>query len=70
MALPLQSAETINKWNTYRIKIEKEHIEAWINGVQTVNYYNNDLVEGYTALQAAVKGKIRFRNVQITDLID
>jgi len=68
-ALPLQYVETINKWNTYRIRIQKEHIEAWINGVQTVNYYNHDLVEGYIALQAAVKGQIKFRNVQITDLM-
>ena len=68
-ALPLQNVETTNKWNTYRIRIQKEHIEAWINGIQTVNYYNHDLVEGYIPLQAAVKGEIRFRNVQITDLM-
>jgi hypothetical protein len=68
--LPLQKVETINIWNSYKIEINQDHIQAWINDVQTVNYYNQDLVEGYIALQAAGNGEIRFRNVMINDLSD
>lgn len=67
-ASALQYVETIDKWNTYKLKIQDEHIEAWINGVQTVNYYNHDLAEGYIALQAAGNGEIRFRNIGIMEL--
>ncbi len=65
---PLVLIETINKWNTYRIKAEKNHIQAWINGTLTAEMKDAALFNGYIGLQAWGTGKIRFRNVNIISL--
>lgn len=64
-AKPLEIVETIDKWNSYKIKIEGNHVEAWINGIKTVDLQNDDLKEGYIALQAMGTGVVSFRNVKI-----
>jgi len=65
---PLAHVETLNKWNSYKIKNEKDHLQAWINDELVVNLKNQDLKVGPIALQAAEKGVIKFRNVRITEL--
>jgi len=64
-ATPLNKVETLNKWNTYKIRCEDRRIQAWIDNVQTADLQDSQLSEGYIALQAAVGGEIRFRNVQV-----
>jgi len=65
---PLAHVETLNKWNTYRIKNQKDHLQVWINDILVVDLKDQDLKSGPIALQAAEKGKIKFRNIHITKL--
>ena len=62
---PLQTVETIDRWNTYKIVSSQTGIQAWINDVMVVDLKDSELGEGYIALQAANKGSIQFRNVSI-----
>lgn len=65
---PLARVETNNKWNTYKIRCEENHIRAWVNGMLTANIKNGDLMEGYVGLQAADSGQVKFRNVSLVSL--
>ena len=65
---PLAHVETLDQWNTYKIKIKGNHLQVWINEVLTADLQNDDLVAGPIALQAAETGEIRFRNVRILPL--
>ena len=65
---PLAIVETLDKWNSYKIKNEKDHLQVWINDVLTADMKNQDLVEGPIALQAAETGQIKFRNVTVVSL--
>ena len=67
-AKPLVHVETLDKWNIYKIIIEKNHLRTWVNGKLTTDIINNDLIEGMIALQAAETGVIRFRNIKIQNL--
>lgn len=67
-AAPLKNVQTINKWNTYKIQCKGNKIKAWINGDLTADIDNNELIEGYIALQAAGLGTVRFKNVTLTAL--
>lgn len=67
-AKPLINVETVGKWNTYKINCENNHIRTWINGKLTIDIYDDDLADGYIALQAAEPGRIKFRNVRIKEL--
>jgi hypothetical protein len=66
-AKPLVNVQTPGKWNSYKITCESNHIRTWINGKLTADIYNDDLSEGYIALQAAETGRIKFRNVKIKE---
>ncbi len=67
-SIPLNKMETINKWNKYKIKIENNHLKAWINGVLMADIRDRSLTEGFVALQAAGTGEIRFRNIKLKEL--
>ncbi len=67
-ANPLTYVETLNKWNTYRVRCEDGRIQAWVNGEQTADLQDTDFSEGYIALQAAAVGTIRFRKVEVKEL--
>jgi hypothetical protein len=67
-SIPLAIVETIDKWNTYKIKNEKDHIQVWVNGILTADIKDEVLIEGYIGLQAMGTGEIRFRNVKIKTL--
>ncbi len=71
-APPLAIVETLNKWNTYKIKAKKDHLQVWVNGILTADILDNSFSEGFVGLQALGNnestGKIQFRNVKITPL--
>ncbi|GMN08743.1 hypothetical protein MTsPCn9_08010 [Croceitalea sp. MTPC9] len=67
-AVPLAIVETNNKWNTYKINADKNHVQVWVNGILTVDISDNTLSNGYIGLQANGTGEIKFRNVRITPL--
>jgi 3-keto-disaccharide hydrolase len=68
IAVPLAQVQTLNKWNTYKIICKKGRIQAWVNGIQTVDLVNELHAEGIIALQANGVGEIRFRNVELKEL--
>jgi hypothetical protein len=65
---PLLYVETINKWNTYRIKAHKGHLQVWINDTLTADTILNDLYDGFIGLQAQGNGTIKFRDISISAL--
>ena len=67
-SIPLTMVQTIDKWNTYKIKNKKDHILVWVNGILTADIRDKVLTEGYIGLQASGTGEIRFRNVKIKTL--
>ncbi len=67
-AKPLEKVETLDKWNTYKIRNDRDQLQVWINDIMTINIKDKDLTEGPIALQAAESGKILFRNVRLTPL--
>ncbi len=67
-AIPLNYVETIGEWNTYKIQVQGDHLQAWINDVLTADLKDSSLAEGYIALQAMGTGEVRFRNVKIKEL--
>lgn len=67
-ASPFEKVETLNKWNTYKIKNNEDHLQVWINGVLLADLKNTELKEGPIALQAGGKGEVRFRNVRLSPL--
>lgn len=67
-AVPLSHVETLNKWNTYKIKAEGHSIQVWVNDIMTAdsNYpYPN---EGFIGLQAMGTGEILFRRITLSPI--
>jgi len=67
-SVPIANVETIDKWNTYKIKAEGNHIQVWINGILTADLIENNLPAGYIGLQAKGTGQVIFRNIKIQKL--
>lgn len=65
---PLAHVETIDKWNTFKIKAENNRIQVWVNDILTADTTDDALANGYIGLQAKGTGEIRFRNVKIKTL--
>ena len=65
---PLAMVQTLNKWNSYKIRAQGGAIAAWVNGEQTVDLRGEIPIEGFIALQAAGSGEIRFRNVMLRSI--
>ncbi len=65
---PLEKVNTLNRWNTYRIKADGPKIEAWINGIKTTELVDDKNKEGHLGLQLFQSGKIEFRNIRIREL--
>jgi len=65
---PLAQVETLDKWNNYKIKTQKDHLQVWIDNILVVDLKNKELQSGPIALQAAEKGQIMFRNVKLTSI--
>ena len=64
-AIPLSHVETLNKWNTYMIKAEKDSIQVWINDILTATIQYQNPTKGFIGLQAAGTGEISFRNIKL-----
>ncbi len=62
---PMAYVETINQWNTYKIRCRDNKVEAWINQIKVAELQDDYPSEGYIGLQAARKGSIQFRNVSL-----
>lgn len=67
-AEPLAYVETLDKWNTYRILVQEDHIQAWVDGVLTADLYDKKLSKGYIALQSSGVGEIKFKNVILKNI--
>jgi len=67
-SVPLAIVETNFKWNTYKIKAKKDHIQVWINDILTSDLKDENRINGYIGLQASGTGEIRFRNIKIKPL--
>lgn len=65
---PLNMVETIYKWNTYKIRIQNDHVQVWINDILTADLIDDSCQDGYIGLQAMGTGEIRFRNMKIYPL--
>ena len=65
---PLNFVETIGQWNTYKISVADNHIQAWINGVLVADLTDQSLTDGLIAIQASGNGEVRFRNIRIQSI--
>ncbi|MEO1262904.1 MAG: DUF1080 domain-containing protein [Bacteroidota bacterium] len=65
---PFEKVETLNKWNTYKIKCEQGQTQVWVNDVLTAEISDDSLLKGHIGLQAAGAGEIRFRNIVLNEL--
>lgn len=64
--VPKNYVETINKWNTYRIKANGNQIKVWVNNRITADSSFTTPLSGYIALQAMGNGEISFRNIKLS----
>ncbi len=54
------------QWNKFRIRCQGDHIEIWVNDVQTADVHDDRFRRGSVALQHHGKGDVhQFRNVRI-----
>ena len=60
--------ETVEQWNTYKIRAEGNHIQAWVNETQVVDLVDDDLKKGTIAIQWGNGGVIQFKNATIKTL--
>lgn len=65
-----QAAFKNGEWNAYRIRAVGPHIEIWVNGVKTTDYYDTADLNGHVALQHHGEDGLvyQFRNVRVQDL--
>ncbi|TDB64582.1 3-keto-disaccharide hydrolase [Arundinibacter roseus] len=68
----LQAVLKKEDWNTYKISCKGNHIQLWINGLQTVNYKEPDstiVQSGLIGLQIHGGGKalVQYRNLFIEE---
>ena len=66
-AAPLEVINTPDKWNTYEITAEGDHIVVLLNGVKTVDFHDATYKAGPISLQYGA-GVVKFRNVRIQGL--
>jgi len=59
-SIPLALVQTIDKWNTYKIKNEKDRILVWVMVILTADIRDKGYTEGYIGLQASGTGEIDF----------
>lgn len=69
----VETATPDDGWQSYRIRAVGNRIQLWLNGVQTVDYMEDDksiATDGMIALQihGNMVGTIAYRNISINDL--
>lgn len=62
-----------NAWNHFRVSCMGDHIQVWVNGVQTTDLVDSYTLSGFIALQVHTYGgdtpkQVRWRNLRIADL--
>ena len=70
--LPPDMPDAMEKWNTYEVRVEGNHLTVKLNGKTTADVQDQRLTAGGTiALQEGGRGEfglVRFRNVKIRPL--
>lgn len=64
---PERALDTWDRWNTYDITLEDDHIVIYLNGVKTADGRDDNFRNGPISLQYGA-GTIKFRNVRIRRL--
>ena len=69
----IAKALKLNEWNDYRIRCEGKRIQIWLNGVQTVDYTEEEkdiAEEGLIAVQihGGAKAVVFFKDIAIEEL--
>ena len=67
-ATPRSTLNTINQWNSYKIRCEGPRVAVWVNDTLTAEIEDMVLSKGHIGLQASGKGTIRFRNIHLKQL--
>jgi hypothetical protein len=65
---PLAQVNTLQGWNSYRIRAEGPILQVWVNDQLTAVLEDAELAQGFIALQRWQTGSVRFRNVQMREL--
>jgi putative heme-binding domain-containing protein len=68
-----QARKPLGEWNDYRIRAEGNHIQIWLNGVQTVDFNETDSgieTSGVIAVQihGAATLVVRYKDLEIREL--
>jgi hypothetical protein len=68
-----KAIKPLGEWNHYRIRAQGPHIELWLNGIQTVDYTEEDpsiAQEGIIAVQihGGATSVVQYRNLQLKSL--
>ena len=66
-APPAEKINTPDKWNSYDITVQGDHIVVILNGVKTVDFHDSTYKKGPITLQYGA-GVVKFRNVHIQRL--
>ena len=62
---PIEKLDTLGQWNLYEISVSQNQIEVVLNGVLVSRLDSPDKTSGFIALQRAVDGDARFRNITL-----
>ncbi len=65
---PQAHVETVGRWNTYNVEVRNNTINLSVNDKHTATLEDDRLKTGYIALQYGGKGRLRFRNLEISPL--
>lgn len=65
-----QAAFKNGEWNRYRVQVKGDHIQIWVNDIQTVDHHDKEDADGHIALQHhGEKGlEYQFRKVRMREL--
>jgi len=65
---PLVQIDTIDRWNTYQIRVQGEHLQIRLNDALTVDIEDGSYTDGHITLQYGGDGVVKFRNIVIKPL--
>lgn len=65
-----QAAFKNGEWNKYRILAEGDHIQVWVNEIQTTDFHDSEDAEGHVAIQHHGEDGLvyQFRNLRIREI--
>ena len=68
-AIPQSFASGARKWNHYRIQVEGQHYQIWLNGEKVNDFTGDRSAAGMVGLQNHDDGsQVSFRNIRIRPL--